>query len=36
MNKKINDCLALALMKRLGITQIYSFDRDFDGITGIK
>ena len=29
------DALTVACMKDLGITQIYSFDSDFDGIAGI-
>ena len=30
-----NDCLTLAVMKRLGISRIYSNDSDFDGLDGI-
>lgn len=29
------DALTVACMKDLGITEIYSFDSDFDGIAGI-
>ncbi|MBI2564794.1 type II toxin-antitoxin system VapC family toxin [Candidatus Woesearchaeota archaeon] len=36
LNKRINDCLAIALMKKFGISQIYSFDKDFDKIPTIK
>ena len=35
-NIGLNDALALVYMKRLGITEIYSFDKDFDKIPGIK
>ncbi len=33
---KINDGLAVVVMKNLGITEIYSFDEHFDKIEGIQ
>lgn len=33
---KINDGLAVVVMKNLGVTEIYSFDEHFDKIEGIK
>lgn len=32
----LTDALAVVLMRRKDITEIYSFDKDFDGILGIK
>ncbi len=32
----VNDCLAIYIMKKEGIKEIYSFDKDFDKIEGIK
>lgn len=32
----VNDALALVYMKRLGINEIYSFDRDFDKVEWVK
>lgn len=34
-NKNINDCLAVALMNKLKLREIYSFDSDFDSFTEI-
>ncbi len=31
----INDCLAFALMRKMEISEIYSFDRDFDRVEGL-
>ncbi len=30
-----NDCLAIYIMNKRGIKEIYSFDRDFDNVEGI-
>ena len=30
-----NDCLAVSVMRRENINEIYSFDRGFDGVAGI-
>jgi predicted nucleic acid-binding protein len=30
-----NDALAVGAMSQHGISEIYSFDRDFDGVEGI-
>lgn len=32
----VNDALALIFMEKLGISEIYSFDRDFDKIKWVK
>lgn len=32
----LNDALAYSVMKKYGIAEIYSFDKDFDKIPGIK
>lgn len=32
----INDSLAVLVMEKLGLREIYSFDRDFDKVGGIK
>ncbi len=31
-----NDCLAVEVMRREGIHEIYSFDEGFDGVRGVK
>lgn len=31
-----NDCLVVEVMRRMGVTEICSFDKGFDGISGIK
>ena len=36
VNVGVNDALAYFLMKDKGITQVYSFDLDFDRMKGIK
>ncbi len=36
LNKRINDSLAVYLMKKFQLPKIYSFDKDFDGIPTIK
>jgi len=33
---EINDCVSLVLMARLGVSEIYSNDEDFDKVEGIK
>ncbi|MBI2135920.1 type II toxin-antitoxin system VapC family toxin [Candidatus Woesearchaeota archaeon] len=35
LNRKINDSLSVTLMKKLGVSEIYSFDTDFDNIKTI-
>ena len=32
----LNDALAVLVMRRMGMVEIYSFSRDFDGMSGIK
>lgn len=32
----VNDALAIIYMKMYGINEIYSFDKDFDKVEGIK
>jgi predicted nucleic acid-binding protein len=36
LKKDPNDCLALEVMRRENINEIYSFDKGFDGVRGIK
>lgn len=36
VNVGVNDALAYFLMKKKGITEVYSFDLDFDRMKGIK
>ncbi|MEM2925755.1 MAG: type II toxin-antitoxin system VapC family toxin [Methanocellales archaeon] len=36
LKKDPNDCLALEVMRRENISEIYSFDKGFDGVRGIK
>ena len=31
-----NDCLAVEVMKREGLTEIYTFDKGFDNVDGIR
>ncbi|MHC1568149.1 MAG: type II toxin-antitoxin system VapC family toxin [Candidatus Syntropharchaeia archaeon] len=31
-----NDCLAVEVMRKEGISEIYSFDRGFDRVSGIR
>ena len=35
-NVGVNDAVASILMRSNGISEVYSFDTDFDGISGIK
>jgi uncharacterized protein len=35
-NIGLTDAIAFVLMERKGLTEIYSFDHDFDRVTGIK
>lgn len=32
----LNDALAAVAMKEMGVSEIYSFDRDFDGLENVK
>lgn len=32
----LSDSMAILLMKKLGISEVYSFDHDFDKVAGIK
>ena len=36
LNGKINDCLAAVLMKKMGMVEIYTFDRDFEKFSWMK
>ena len=36
LNGKINDCLAAVLMKKMKMTEIYTFDRDFEKFSWMK
>jgi predicted nucleic acid-binding protein len=36
LNIGVNDTLVYNTMKEKGITEVYSFDKDFDGLPGIR